>query len=246
MERREFFKRSASVAAIGLWSHLMPGSSIALGNLLDESTHLNYAQIAQDEAFWRRIRSFYLPPTDFVDFDHANTSPVSSQVFDAFTKRSRRLSPAPAERFGELWEETNNFRPDLPKLLGTRPKHLALTANATFGLNTVLHGFPMKSGDEVLVTNHEYPDMIEVILQRGKRDGVIMKTVAVPASGEDRLALVERVRKAITPRTKLLLISHVSAWSGEILPVAEVTKAAHESGVAVLVATRLRASECST
>jgi len=235
MERREFFRRSGGVAAIGLLSQLIPGSSVALGNVLSNTSNLRAADLAQDEAFWRKIRSFYVPPTDFIDLDHANTSPMSAPVFDAFTRRSRSLSHAPAERFESLLFETAKFRPELAKLLGTREEHCALTLNATYALNTVLHGFPLVAGDEVLVTDHEYPDMIEVVLQRAKRDGVVMKTVAVPALGEDRLALVERVKKAITPRTKLLLISHVSAWSGEILPVAEVTKVARERGVAVLV-----------
>lgn len=235
MERREFFRRSGGVAAIGLWGHLMPGSSVALGNILSETSNVVPAEIAQDEAFWRKIRSFYTPPTDFLDLDHANTSPTSSTVFDAYVKRSRLLSDAPAERFGELWSETSKFRPDLAKLLGTREEHFALTSNATVALNPVLHGFPLATGDEVLVTDHEYPDMIEVILQRTKREEIVMKSVSVAALGEDMLALVERVKKAITPRTKLLLISHVSAWSGEILPVAEVTKVARERGVAVLV-----------
>ena len=235
MERREFFKRSGSVAAIGLWSQWMPGSSVALGNVVSQISHVEPADVAKDEAFWRKIRALYVPPTDLVDFDHANTSPTSSIVFDAFAKRLRRLSHAPAERFGKMWVESGKFRSDLAKLLGTREEHFALTTNATFALNTVLHGFPLAAGDEVLVPDHEYPDMIEVILQRSKRAGIVMKKVSVAAFDEDRLALVERVKKAINSRTKLLLISHVSAWSGEILPVAEVTEVARERGVSVLV-----------
>ncbi|MFT3744072.1 MAG: aminotransferase class V-fold PLP-dependent enzyme [Pyrinomonadaceae bacterium] len=235
MERRDFFKRTGGIAALALWSQLLPGSSVALGNVLSSGSLAEPAEVAQDEAFWRKIRSFYAPPTDFIDLDHANSSPTSLTVFNAFAKRSRSLTQAPAERFGDLWMETGKFRPELAKLLGTQENHFALTSNATFALNTVLHGFPLVAGDEILVTDHEYPDMIEVVVQRTKRDGAVMKKVAVAALDEDRLALVERVRKAITPRTKLLLISHVDAWSGEILPVAEVTKAAKERGVAVLV-----------
>ncbi|MEO7368228.1 MAG: aminotransferase class V-fold PLP-dependent enzyme [Gemmatimonadaceae bacterium] len=93
----------------------------------------------------------------------------------------------------------------------------------------------LERGDEILVTNHEYPDMIETILQRGKREGIVMRSVNVPLPGEDRSGLVNRIDQAITPRTRLILISHVSAWSGEILPVQEVTHAARKRDVAVLV-----------
>lgn len=77
--------------------------------------------------------------------------------------------------------------------------------------------------------------MVETILQRAKRDGIVIKTVKVPSPEEDQLLLVDRIKKAIGSRTKLLLISHVSAWSGEILPVKAATTAAREKGVAVLV-----------
>ena len=236
MERRDFFKRAGAVTALGLFGHLITGASNALGSVLNEVAGRDPIQIAKDEAFWRKIRTFYTPPIDFLDLDHANTSPTATPVSDAFLKRSKRLSQAPADRFGEMWAETGKeIRPNLAKLLGTREEHFALTLNATVALNTILHGFPMKSGDEILVTDHEYPDMVETILQRAKRDGIVIKTVKVPSPEEDRLALVERVKKAITSRTKLLLISHVSAWSGEILPVKEVTVAARDKGVAVLV-----------
>ncbi len=236
MERREFFRRSGGVAAVGMLGSLIPGSSVALGNVVAAVSHIDPAKIAQDEVFWRKIRSLYVPPTDFIDLDHANTSPTCTAVFDAFTKRSRQLSQAPAERFGEMLEFTGvDLRKDLAALLGTQEDRFAMLPNATCGLNTVLHGFPLVAGDEILVTSHEYPDMIETIIQRSKRGGVVMKTVEVPTFGEDRLALVSRIKQAITPRTKLILVSHVSAWSGEILPVTEITAAAKERGVAVLV-----------
>ncbi|MEP6787932.1 MAG: aminotransferase class V-fold PLP-dependent enzyme [Acidobacteriota bacterium] len=236
MERREFFRRSGGIAAVGMLGQLIPGASVALVNVVSEVSHIYPLEIAQDEAFWRKIRSLYVPPTDLIDLDHANVSPTSTPVFEAFAKRARRLSHAPAERFGEMLEFTGkDIRKNLASLLGTQEDRFAMTPNSTYGLNTVLHGFPLVAGDEILVTNHEYPDMIETIMQRTRREGIVIRSVSVPTAGEDRLALVTRIKQAITPRTKLLLISHVSAWSGEILPVAEVTKAAREQGVAVLV-----------
>ena len=236
MKRREFFRQTGNLTALGLWSALVPGAAIASAGVLDGVSLPEPEDAARDEAFWRRVRSFYVPPTDFSDLDHANTSPMSTPVFDAFSRRSSRLSQAPAERFGQLWEDTGKeIRPGLAELLGTRVEHFALTGNSTYGLNTVLHGFPLVAGDEVLVTNHEYPDMVETVRQRVRRDGIVLKTVDVPSPSEDGRDLVDRVRNAINSRTKLLLISHVSAWSGEILPVAEVTAAARERGIAVMV-----------
>ncbi len=158
-------------------------------------------------------------------------------MFDAFVARARRLSHAPAAGFGEMWEKELDAvaRPALAQYLGTVRERLAFTANATSALNTVLHGFPLERGDEVLVTDHEYPDMVETLRQRARRDGVVLRVVRVPDVAQDPLALVSRVAEAIGPRTRLLLISHISAWSGAILPVAEVTTLARARGVAVVV-----------
>lgn len=173
---------------------------------MSEISHLDPTEIAPDETFWRKIRSFYVPPSDLIDLDHANTSPTSAPVFEAFAKRSRRLSQAPAERFGEMWAYTGkDIRKNLAELLGTQEERLAMTPNSTYGLNTVLHGFPMTVGDEILVTNHEYPDMIETILQRTKREAIVMKAVPVPADGEDRLALIGRVKQRSHPAQNFCL-----------------------------------------
>ncbi|HXG69326.1 MAG TPA: aminotransferase class V-fold PLP-dependent enzyme [Gemmatimonadaceae bacterium] len=237
MERRDFLQLSALGAAGVLWPRVYPGSTGALEELATATLLPGVPESATDEAFWRRIRALYTPPTDYLDFAHANISPTSISVFDAFAERSRWLSQAPAERvFGTIWgDEDAGAYPALAALLGTQLERVAFMANSTTALNTILHGFPLERGDEILVTNHEYPDMVETILQRSRREGISMRIVPVPGSHESRLALVDRVAAAISPRTKLLLISHVSAWSGEILPVAEVTAAARDRGVAVLV-----------
>ena len=190
-----------------------------------------------EDAFWERLRSEYDSPSDYADLDQANTAPTPRRVFDAYIQRARYLSRAPAERFGTMWDKELDAvtRPALARYLGAAPEQLAFTANATAALNTVLRGYPLARGDEILLTDHEYPDMVETVLARARRDGVIPRIVRVPAAGESAGAFVSRVADAITPKTRLLLISHVSAWSGAVLPVADVCKAARVSGVAVLV-----------
>ncbi|HEX2722778.1 MAG TPA: aminotransferase class V-fold PLP-dependent enzyme [Gemmatimonadaceae bacterium] len=236
MERREFMRFSGIAIAAGLSDRLIPGYRSVVHGALSETGEARAEVLAEDEAFWRKIRQAYVTTTDLVDFDNANTAPTPAPVFDAYVQRGRKLRHAPAESFGKMWNnETDVARKALAALLGSAPSRLAFTLNATVALNTVLHGFPLERGDEILVTNHEYPDMVETVLQRQRRDGIVMKVVKIPLPNESSLDLVRRVTDAIGPRTRLLLISHVSAWSGEILPVKAVTRAARAKGVAVLV-----------
>ena len=237
MNRRDFLRFSAAGTATGAWPALRTDPSAALDRMLLDRRLPEPAAAADDEPFWRDVRAHYDVPDDHLDLDQASCSPTARPVFDAYVARARALSHAPAERFTRLWtgEVSEAVYPAVAALLGTQPKQVALVINATTALNTVLHGFPLERGDEILVTTHEYPDMVETVRHRARREGVVMRTVPVPGPDEDRLALVERVAAAISPRTRLLLVSHVSAWSGEVLPVAEVTAAARARGVAVLV-----------
>lgn len=236
MERRDFVKLSSFAAFAGLPGRLIPGSQRVIDEALGDNALTGSAGLADDEAFWRKVREAYVTSPDLLDFDNANTAPTPAATFDAYVRRGRTLRQAPSTGFGKMWSDADrNSRTELAKYLGVNRQQLALTPNATYGLNTVLHGFPLNRGDEILVTNHEYPDMIETVLQRAKREGIVVQTVRLPSATENPLDLARRVENAITPSTKLLLVSHVSAWSGEILPVKETTAAARARGVAVLV-----------
>ena len=231
MNRRRFLGLTAAAA--------LPPSIVAASNHPLGAPPSGSADAGRltDDGFWARLRSEYDVPQDYADLDQANTAPTPRRVFDAYVERARHLSRAPAERFGKMWGDELDAatRPALARYLGAAPSQLAFMANATTALNTVLRGFPLERGDEILLTDHEYPDMVETVLRRARKEGVIPRTVRVPAAGEDPRALVSRVAEAITPRTRLLLISHVSAWSGAVLPVADICSVARASGVSVLV-----------
>ena len=189
---------------------------------------------ATSEWFWRQVRALHAPDPTFIDLDIGNSGSAPTAVIDAYLRRARLLCAASNVYYPRLNGEDAIYT-RTAALLHTAAEELAMVPNATTGLNTILHGFPLGSGDEVIVTNHEYPDMVETLHRRARREGLMVRTIAVPGMEEDRLALVSRLRAAITSRTKLLLISHVSAWNSEILPVAELCAEARAHGVAVLV-----------
>ncbi|MEO7964768.1 MAG: aminotransferase class V-fold PLP-dependent enzyme [Gemmatimonadaceae bacterium] len=156
MERRDFLRVLGLGIASGYASGFESDGSGVFARTSVASRETNDA-VVTDEAFWRGIRAFYSPPSDYLDLDHANTSPTAAPVLDAFLKRSRRLSHTSAERFGQMWDEDvdQGARRSLAPYLGTQPERVAFVNSATTGLNTVLHGFPLERGVEILVTDHE-------------------------------------------------------------------------------------------
>lgn len=236
MHRRDFVRFSGIAVAGGVSGQLKSGYASNLESLVAGESVTSPDVLAEDDAFWMRVRGSYVTTADLVDLDNANTAPTPVPVFEGYVRHGRRLRHAPAEGFGKMWDDQVQVaRKRLAAYLGADPARLVFTLNATVALNTVLHGFPLERGDEVLVTDHEYPDMIETIQQRVRREGIVLRVVKVPTPSEGRLALADRVASAVSPRTRLMLLSHVSAWSGEVLPIREVTAVARAKGVAVLI-----------
>lgn len=240
MKRRDFVRLSGLAAATTLTPagslSMPPAEGDVLESLdgLDTFADLSPSQAATDEAYWRRVRALYAPSPDVLDFDNANTGAVSNAVVATYLRLARVLNAAPNVHYPRQ-NSTEAIYRDLAAFLDTTEDEVALTPNATTGLNTVLRGFPLTTGDEVLITNHEYPDMVATLHLRARRDGIVVRTVDVPSPDAPPSLLAERVGQAITPRTKLLLVSHVSAWTSEVLPIAELCAVARARGVAVLV-----------
>jgi selenocysteine lyase/cysteine desulfurase len=111
---------------------------------------------------------------------------------------------------------------------------MALTRNTSEAMQILQFGLPLRAGDEVLTTTQDYPRMLTTWRQREARDGIVLKTVSfqVPASHDD---LVERLERAITPRTKVILICHVTYTTGQIFPVRRICQMARARGIETIV-----------
>ncbi len=236
-------ERRAFLSLLGVGSSALIADSILrdrwspITRVLAQEAATHPAALAHDDAFWMTIRQAYVTDPGLIDLDNANVAPTPAPVIEAFVRRINELRRAPSITSADMFAEVSSakVRPRLAQLFGTTPEELGLLRNATDALNTVLRGFPLSRGDEILVTSHEYPDMVEIALQRARREGIVVRTVQVASGSENPHALVDRINRVATKRTKLLLISHVSAWSGEILPVQAACEAARRRNIATLV-----------
>lgn len=126
-------------------------------------------------------------------------------------------------------------RARLATFLGARPQDLAWVPNATTGVSTVLRALRFAPGDELLVTDQEYNASRNALefaaAQWGAR--VVVAPTPWPVPGPE--AVLEAVRSRFTPRTRLLLVDHVTSQTGLVLPLAELVREAHARGVDVLV-----------
>src|SRR6185436_12519847 len=110
-----------------------------------------------------------------------------------------------------------------------------ITRNSSEALENAQYGVELKRGDEVLTTNQDYPRMLTTFQQRERREGIVLKTISfpVPPSGMDDL--YRRFEQAVTPKTKLILVCHITNRTGQIFPVRRICDMAHARGIKVIV-----------
>ncbi len=123
----------------------------------------------------------------------------------------------------------------LAEFVGASPENMVFVTNATTGVNTVLRSLDLRSGDELLTTNHEYNACRNALDAVASSTGasVVVADVPYPIRSEDEV--LDAVLDRLTPRTRLLLVDHVTSQTGLVLPVAGLVREAQLSGVDVLV-----------
>jgi isopenicillin-N epimerase len=119
--------------------------------------------------------------------------------------------------------------------VGARGSDLVFVDNATSGATAVLRSLRLQAGDEVLVTDHGYGGITRVAQLVARESGAAVRTVEVPYPAFDATRLVETVAAAVGPKTRLLIVDHVTADSALILPVGDLAARARAKGALVLV-----------
>lgn len=121
------------------------------------------------------------------------------------------------------------------EFVGARGDDLAFVDNATAGLNAVLRSLRFAAGDEILLTDHGYGSVAHIARHVAKPAGARVVTVELPHPRWEAGAIVEAIAGALTPRTRLAIVDHVTSPTALVLPVAEIVARCHAAGVPVLV-----------
>jgi selenocysteine lyase/cysteine desulfurase len=127
------------------------------------------------------------------------------------------------------------LRIKLADLAGVSTEEIAINRNATEGLNSIIFGLNLKEGDEVVLSTFDYPNMTNAWKQREKRDKIKLVWIEIPQPLEDDKALVKLYENAITSKTKIVHITHMINWTGNIVPCKTIADMAHSKGCEVIV-----------
>jgi selenocysteine lyase/cysteine desulfurase len=215
--RRAFFHSLPVVGAL-------PASWVSFANALAAP-----AALPDGENYWRLVKRQFPLESGLNYLNAANVCPSSRPVLDRHFEFLRDFHANPSfqnrDKYKPMYE---SLRSKLASMLRAAPDEIAITRNTSEGSNLVVKGIDLKPGDEVVITDHNHPSNNDSWKIRARREGQVIRSapVKIPAAGKDDL--IAGIEKLITPRTRVVAITHVTSTTGILYPAREITELAHK------------------
>ena len=230
MDKREFLKSSS---VLGLGSLL---SFSALEKLVKSVEHKSSTEIASDEDFWTEIRKAYKLNPAHINLENGYYCIQPEEILEAYIKHVRDVNLQGAYYMRTVqYDNKKTINQKLAEVAGCTSEELIITRNTTESLDMIIGGFNWKAGDEAVMAQQDYGAMLDMFAQVAKRHGVVNKIISLPINPKNDEEIIDLYEKAITPKTKLLMICHMINITGQILPVKRICDMAHKKGVQVMV-----------
>jgi len=235
--RRKFLKQvglmAGAFSANSLFNQLHAASWEAASQKISS---LSPQAAAADEDYWSVIQQSYTVNSNLIILNNGGVSPSPRIVQEAVERYNKLSNEGPSYYMWRILDQGREpLRQKLAVLAGCSPEEIAINRNATEALNTVIYGLELKAGDEVIGTKQDYPNMIQAWRQRALREGIVYTQISFDFPIENDEEIVAAFEKAITPKTKILHLTHIINWIGQILPVKKIAQMAHRRGLEVIV-----------
>lgn len=193
-------------------------------------------EVASDEDFWVSVQRAFTVDRSLINLNNGGVSPSPAWVQEAMKRQLDLSNRAPTYYMWQIQEpQREGVRQRMAREWGVETGEIAFTRNASEGLQTCQFGLDLRRGDEVLTTTQDYPRMITTFRQRERREGVVLKQIQIPIPAEDPAEVVRLFEAAITPQTRMILISHVVNITGQIFPVEALGAMGRRHGIPVIV-----------
>jgi selenocysteine lyase/cysteine desulfurase len=237
MNRRNFLLASAgTISAMDLFAATDKGFATQLEKQINRLENMSLAGSAENEDFWGWVRESYTISANLINLNNGGVSPQPKIVQDAHIRNYQLANEAPTFYMWRVLDQQREaLRNKLADLCGVSSEEIAINRNTTEGLNTIIFGLDLKEGDEVVLSTFDYPNMMNAWKQREKRDKIKLVWINIPQPLEDDKAIVKLYEDAISSKTKIVHITHLINWTGNIVPCKAIADMAHKKGCEVIV-----------
>jgi selenocysteine lyase/cysteine desulfurase len=235
--RRDFLKGiGLGLTSLGVFGLSSQRVQAKIQKKVQEVKHLSAAEIAKNEDFWFPVQQAFNTDRSIINLNNGGVHPAPSVVMEAVKKYMDFANGAPVlNEWRYLRPRKELIRKKLADTFGCSPEEIAIVRNVTEALQIALLGLELKPGDEVLTTTHDYPSMKNALFQREKREGVTVKLFPFPYPPANLQILAELFEKNVTPKTKLILLCHITNITGQIFPVKDICRMARKRGIEVVI-----------
>ena len=232
MDRRHFMRYLAGGSALSIYSL----------NKLNAAVYQSIAALNQqvlkdsspDGAYWDAIRKHFIFEDGLIMMNNGTVGPMPEPVFNTLMKYFKVQATNPYDCYNFFPSMKNDVRVKLAEFVNASPDEVAINRNTTEGLNLTSNGVDLKEGDEVLITSQEHPAGLSAWGLKKARTGITITDVTIGAPPKSVDEIVSAFEKAITPKTKVICVSHTVYITGLIFPLKELSEMAHKKDILVI------------
>ncbi len=234
--RRKFLKHAMLTAGAFSASSLF-NLSLAKGLSTANDAVEGYTplEVAGDEDYWTVIQQAYTVDRNIINLNNGGVSPSPRIVQEAVERYNKMANEGPSYFMWRILDQGREpLRQKLAALAGCSAEEIAINRNSSEALITIIYGLDLEPGDEVLGTKQDYPNMINAWKQKALRNGIKYTQISFNFPIENDEEIVAAYEKAITPKTKVIHVTHMVNWLGQIMPVKKIARMAHAKGIEVI------------
>lgn len=185
-----------------------------------------------DEDYWRLVKRQFPLEAGLLYCNAANVCPASRAVLDRHAEFLRDFEANPSFQNRLKYEGLRTTaRAKIARTLRVKPDEITITRNTSEGSNLIVHGLNLKPGDEVVVYDHNHPSNLDSWRVRAAREGFTLKTIAMTVPAASRQQLLDITAKAITSKTRVIAITHLTSTTGVLFPAREIASMARAKNI---------------
>lgn len=182
------------------------------------------------------LRALFQLDPDVVFLNHGSFGATPRPILDIFQDWQCRLERQPVHFLAaELPDLLADARKVLADYVGAAAADVAFIPNATFGVNMIARSLPLGPGDEVLTTDHEYGACDNVWSFLSQKQGFAYKKQPIPLPVQPAEAIVEQFWQGVTPRTRVIFMSHISSATAVTFPIQQICTRARQAGIMTII-----------
>lgn len=232
--RRDFMVSAAAVGAG--YAVLRTGGFERVWAAAEDVRDVPPGALAGDESFWFDVQQAFAVDRSVINLNNGGVSPAPRFVLDAARRHFEFANQLPSRNLWTVLDpQVETVRTRLARTFLCDSEEMAITRNASEALEIAILGLDLQPGDEILSTAQDYPRMLNTIRQREQREKIVLKTFDYPTPPPNLDHLADLFQRNITARTKVILVSHMTTYTGQLFPVKAICEIARARGITSIV-----------